>query len=559
MIIKQNRIRDGRVASALPQATWELLFANDRPSREQVVRTLERTPEGVSLPWLANETLSVLVRERRVRFEMFRLAQRMFDEVPPAVHAEAALAVSVLRPYRALALTLERMQVPTPAVWVAVADAARHVSNDSDHRRESFVIFQSTLALLERLRHARTIDVAAAERLLRSLSDAVRADDNVPELAGKWIISSLMPALPPLVRPDAFTSSTAYESTILQALAGHPDRDRPKVEWEGLTYVADAVAAEHERLQDMRALLPSPGLDEALQRSNPRQLADALMAIVYAIALGDPDGPASLSPDVASRHQFGLGGTALLRDELPWAPPEERQGTGPWHVQGSLLGLDLALSRLQLRRIADQQMPQAPTLTLNDIGTLSRTPVAMVAAELRDEHRDALAAAMARGRERVMRAHGVAELTVLARECGMSITARQLLTWVASRQRDEVPQLFSLRDLMWLGKPDVSPGVLDSWGVAAVGLDGRRVLAMPGPEPWEDYAGRSEMGQVTTQVPDLTLKLVEVTARLRLPASLMPSLLAFAIEDYWHEVRARFADDWPRLTRQAAAPPAVDR
>jgi hypothetical protein len=40
---------------------------------------------------------------------------------------------------------------------------------------------------------------------------------------------------------------------------------------------------------------------------------------------------------------------------------------------------------------------------------------------------------------------------------------------------------------------------------------------------------------------------------LRLPAQLIPALLAFAMEDYWHDVRARFADDWPRLTRHAAA------
>ena len=149
--------------------------------------------------------------------------------------------------------------------------------------------------------------------------------------------------------------------------------------------------------------------------------------------------------------------------------------------------------------------------------------------------------------------YGLAEFLALAYECGMSSTTQQLLTWVLTRQRDAASQVFSLRDLMWLGKPDLSREALDRWGVSAEGLDGRRVLAMPGPNPWEDYAGRSEVGQLTTQVPDLTLRLVEETARLRLPASLVPSLLAFALEDYWHDVRARFSDDWPRLTQQAAA------
>jgi hypothetical protein len=57
-------------------------------------------------------------------------------------------------------------------------------------------------------------------------------------------------------------------------------------------------------------------------------------------------------------------------------------------------------------------------------------------------------------------------------------------------------------------------------------------------------------------MPDLTLRLVEETATLKLPAMLLPALLGFALEDFWHDVQARFADDWPQLTRQAAALPS---
>jgi hypothetical protein len=306
----------------------------------------------------------------------------------------------------------------------------------------------------------------------------------------------------------------------------------------------------------MRAMLPSPGLDDAIATGRARDLADALTALVYATALGDPEGPASLSPDVAARHQFGLNSTTLIRDELPWAPPEERQGNGPWHVQGSLLGLDLGMSRLFLRRVADQQMPPEPTLTLNDLGTLTRTAVGMVPSELTDADRDEIAAAIRRGRHRVQQAATVRDFGALAEECGMSDSLRQLLPWMVARQREAVPAVFALRDLFWLGNPALSPAALDRWGVAADGLDGRRVLAMPGPAPWENYAGRSDVGQVTTQVPDLTLRLAEETAALRLPAQLVPSLLAFALEDYWHDVRARFADDWPRLTQEATRVPA---
>ena len=557
MVMSQNRVADGAASSPLPQATWALLFSTPRPNGDQLTRSLEEPRRPVALSWLVRETLSPLVRERRQRYEMFRLAQRAFTDATPDQLPDVAVALTGVRHTRALVLTLERMGLRDPAVWAAAIDAARFVSEQAEDRRESFVIFQSVIALLERMRHVRTIDVVTTERIIRSLSQVVQADRHVAASMQSWIAGFLLRAVPPLTRPDEFTGRTAYESTLLQALAGPPDRHVPTVNWEGLDYVADPVAAEHERLLAIRAQVPTPGLDAALTSSRPRDLAAALTALVYTTALGDPDGPASLSPEVASRHEFGLTATTLLREEMPWSPPEERQGTGPWHVQGSLLGLDLALSRLFLRRIADQQMPQAPTLTLNDLGTLSRTGVGMVARDLSDADRDELAAAIARGRARVHSAATVADLTALAHECRMAAPERQLLTWIASRQRAEVQHVFSLRDLLWLGRPSLSRDVLDRWGVSAEALDGRRIPAMPPPAPWEDYAGRSEVGQVTTQVPDLTLRLVEETARLKLPAALVPSLLAFALEDYWHDVRVRFADDWPRLTRQAAALTAV--
>jgi len=135
----------------------------------------------------------------------------------------------------------------------------------------------------------------------------------------------------------------------------------------------------------------------------------------------------------------------------------------------------------------------------------------------------------------------------------MSATTRQVLPWIAAHDPQAVVGSFSLRDLLWLGEPALAPGVLDRWGVAGQALDGRQTTMMPPPAPWEDFAGRPDAGQMTTQMPDLTLRLAEETARLRLPARLIPALLAYAVEDFWHDTQTRFADDWPRMTRQAAA------
>jgi hypothetical protein len=137
----------------------------------------------------------------------------------------------------------------------------------------------------------------------------------------------------------------------------------------------------------------------------------------------------------------------------------------------------------------------------------------------------------------------------------MSSATEQALPWMVAHEPrgDAIASCFSLRDLLWLGEPRLPADALDRWGVAGYALDGRPLTVMSPPAPWEDFAGRADAGQITTQVPDIALRLVEETARLRLPAALVPSLLAYAIEDFWHEAQVRFADDWPRMIRQAAA------
>jgi hypothetical protein len=73
-----------------------------------------------------------------------------------------------------------------------------------------------------------------------------------------------------------------------------------------------------------------------LASDDATKIADALLALVYTPALGDPEGPALLGGDIAQRHNFGLVGPAgMRRDFVAWALPKEQVGDGtPWHVEG---------------------------------------------------------------------------------------------------------------------------------------------------------------------------------------------------------------------------------
>ncbi|MFA5911783.1 MAG: hypothetical protein WC815_23635 [Vicinamibacterales bacterium] len=558
MVTTQVAISNGSVAAPNWQWLWEAAFDQEDLSRREAAAVPRSPATPVTLAWLAVKIASAPPRERRDRYEMARFAQAVFGTVTEADATDVMMALAGYRRYRALLLTLDRLGIRAPGTYAkAVAAAQRLGERPGRERRHGLIALQGALAIVERARVSRAITTEAAERLVLSLAGAVDHDAPITPAVAQWLTTTLSDALPPLVRPDRWTTRTAYESKFLQAMAGPPGEPAlPVIEWEGLTYQLDLTAAEYQRIQEIREQLESPGLDAALASGQAQPIADALMALVYAPALGDPSGPALLGADIITRHDFGLDAPAAARrNGLAWSPPRDQAGDGlPWRVEGALLGLDLGLARLSLRRLADNEMPVAPTINLNDQLTIARSIPSLNARDLTDADRDRIVQALARGRRRVAAAGAnIAALTALAGEARLSPVVRQTLPWTATRTPEAVASLFALRELLWLGKPEMSKAALDRWGVYSEGLDGRLVTAMPESAPWEDFGGRADGGVIGTQAPDLILRLAEETARLKLPARLVPSLLTFAAQDYWHDVAARFPDDWPAMARQALA------
>jgi hypothetical protein len=518
---------------------WETVFAHGVLDRTTALFNRRRS-EPMTVTAIVRAIASSSVRERKERFEMFRLAQRAFPAVREAEALDLGIAISGYRRYKTLLLALERMQIASPALWAALVEAAVQVDRAPGRREDALASFQGAFALVYRMWHVGSLDASTAGQLLRTLADGVRGGERVPQVVGRWITATLVPALAP--------------RTLLDALAGPVAEQAPPIAWEDLEYRLDFAGAERQRLDRIRTLTNVPPLEEAIAADDPTAIATALKALVYATALGDPDGAVTLGPDIATRHDFGMG-SAVADDPTPWAMPVEMQIEGrPWHVRGSLIGLDLGLARLSMRHLAGEQMPGAPSLTMNDYGTLAQTAVSMRAADFTDADRDEIVAAIARGAQRVAAAgRDAGELGRLADEARLSPATRELLPWIAATNPQMAAGVFSLRDLLWLGKPALARERLDRWGVLAQAFDGRLTTVMPPVRPWEDFAGRADTGLMSTQVPDLTLRLAQETARLGLPAALVPSMLTFAVQDYWYAVSVRFADDWPAMARAAAA------
>jgi hypothetical protein len=552
---------DDLPVDSLPRASgwWPALLAARIDSRADARALLAREPAAPAFASTVRRMLEDSPRRRRDHVTVIALARRLWkDAAPPEAQADAVYALGQFARFPGLLLVLDRLDIAAPAVWARAVDAARRLEEGgAGERRLKLGLFQGAVAVVERARLAGSMSAAEAGRLIGSLSATVASNTPVERAVRDWIIEELVPALPPLIRPDRFSGRTAYESRVLQALAGPPLESPPRLSWEGQAYVVDVAAAEHERILQIRSMVPSPGLDAALESGDADALAAALQALAYAPALGDPDGSVSLSPDVVTRHDFGLGSPSAGR-EFAWAPAAERTGGGaPWHVAGSLFGLDLALARSALRRLSGDEMPPVPTVNLNDQLTLTRTAAALRPRDMDDRVRDELAAAIARGRARIAAAGtDPTALQTLGDEAAVPPASRRTLAWTAAQAPEAPASLFSLRDLLWLGRPRLTPEELAPWGVLGETVDGRLVPRFDAPVPWDALAGRPNTGVLATQVPDLVLRLAEVTSDKAVPAALIPALILYVTQDYWHQVEARFADDWPAMVRAAAMLPA---
>jgi hypothetical protein len=186
-------------------------------------------------------------------------------------------------------------------------------------------------------------------------------------------------------------------------------------------------------------------------------------------------------------------------------------------------------------------MPTPSVLGMTDRRTLALSVALTDPRSLTNEDRDAIAAALARGRARVVRlAADPAGLDAAADAAGLSEWRRTAMRWTVATTPARAIEGFTLLEMFRLGGGD-GPA---SWGAAAAPLDGCLCLRFPAAVAWEEFTGRASTGQMATQLADVMLRTADALAARRLPALLGRHIAALAMQDVIDRARPAYFDDW---------------
>jgi hypothetical protein len=397
------------------------------------------------------------------------------------------------------------------------------------------------------------IDLGAAtatriERVLQALR-ATRIDDALNVLAAAGILADPRASAVDLDRAAAILKVLNRSRSLdLAELFGHPVPPmRPAVD-AALSGAAKG-AGDKARAEAAAGLL---GVSDTL-------MADALVSLAYAMAIGDPDDAALMAGNPARIHVFdGTVGPATAA----WHTPEEvRALDKSWLVEGSVLMLHVIYPRSWQRRISAQDPGSQPRPDPQDVRVFGETAAVFSPFDLTDASRDAIVGAIKRGRARVAElVESPESLWQAAVEFGLGEWRCRAALWERGRSTDNSPAarrgaagFFSLAELMWLGQPDLPREQLDAWGVVTRRVDGRPRVRTPDAQTWETLQGPRGVGLLAAHTAEVHLRVAEVLAEMNLPAVLAPDVAAYATWDAMTTAAMSDPDDWFAVSRAAAS------
>ena len=382
----------------------------------------------------------------------------------------------------------------------------------------------------------------------RERIDAVVKQQLRPDVAAVLRLSAAVTAVGKAATVDALRQAAANVSQLLGALVA-PAKE-PQL-------YADLLGDARNAIKDLQKIDEGKEMKKAETAIAPiRRLLDLQTSFVlrlldYAVFMPSEDNGSMA--DVAARHDFGgeTGATDAVRARAAWLAPSEVSEEGGWRLRGSLLAMDVATGRFAVRRLSAAPPSHPPTLVDNTRLQLAQTLALTGSAQLTDAGRDAIAVTIARGRDRV-RAAASTPGTSIPAPAGMSAWRREALAWTAANDAAHLEAQFTVHELYALG---AAPGSTspDGWGTAQTLTSGCLCLKLLTLTPWEELAGRNGTTVAVASASDLSLRLAEHLSALKVPAALLPAVLAFATSDVIENAESRFEEDSMALSRAAQA------
>lgn len=454
---------------------------------------------------------------------------------PPPSALEAAVA-SLSRP----------LPAGTETAWIAWLAALLPEDGDGGELAARPV----ERALVDRI----TTSAIAADRVVEWEGTVYRVDltaaehDRLAKVRGRDS-RPLIDTARELARWPAQANTSLADEALkrLAALTAAAGVDRPLQPDDEFGRRAHEAASRARRLLVAARGRPVPaGAWVALGDLGEALATAGLVELAYAATMGWAE-DLPLTAAAASRRHVFVRSSGADRDRRWLAPSINADRRFPWHVSGSLLGLDAALAPTAMRRLSLRPLPAAPLLNTGDRALLVTTAVVLDPAIVGDEAQQAVRALVSRGVEVRDAIDGAGRARQVAAHAKLSTLRTSLLEWQVASGPRGLAEFFSMIELVRIGLAgEPRPTVLDGWGNYELALTGRSATGMLPEYPVERYAGRTRR-MLAYAVPDLQLALAVRLAEMKLPAVLVPALMASATFDVVNTTPSRHTDDWQAL------------
>lgn len=351
-----------------------------------------------------------------------------------------------------------------------------------------------------------------------------------------------------LQRPGMDAAALAAARDRLAKLAAAISRPRPG------TLNATAERGLRDAAADLAGVrLPQDagditGIATRLQAVVDYVMGSMLQSLAYTPHILDPDLPLLLDGDISVRHDyFFMPPAANVRQEAAWTMPVVTMAVGiPWHVSGSLLGLDIALGHLALRKTSDGLPPAPASWSIADRDALAAAHAVFAPFSVDAGSMQVIAEAVRAGRARETQ---LPSLPAGSDVAGIPDARIAAVAWSAEHDPAAVPGFIGMSDLLLLGLNGSHTAALSSWGSPAWPLDGSlRLRAMP-PRSWESLRWRPPAGAFAAHFPDISLRVAELLAELNLPAAIAVAILPQITRDVIDGAAPVHPNDWGSVVR----------